>query len=245
MTELERLAAALLAQWRAEGGPVDAPIAVGSILDRTLPYRVARRLLGIDVSEDYEALLLRLIAEEEGLVVIEPADAAEMARSTMAARIPDLDVLQLLRSATVTFQASTAMRLDGVLPLRPAAPTEPSPWAAPTSPAAPEALAETPVTPIRAEVVADHTAVVPAGPPVAPTPAPAFVTQVRFDAPGAACWSCDATLPIGRTVKFCPFCGADQREPTCPGCNVAVERGWRHCPDCGERLPAADGSAPR
>ena len=239
MTDLEHLAAALLAQWRAEGGPVDGPIAVGSILDRTMPYRVARRLLGIDVSEDYEALLLRLVAEEEGLVMAEPADAAEMARTTMAARIPDLDVLQLLRSATVTFHASTAARLDGVLPLRPPAPTEPSPWAPPTPATPAEPAVETPVIPIRSEVVADHTAVAPPTPPMPPAPAPAFVTQVRFDAPGAGCWSCEATLPSGRTVKFCPFCGADQREPTCPACNVTVERGWKHCPDCGERLPAS------
>lgn len=234
MTELERLAAALLAQWRAEGGPVDGPIAVGSILDRTLPYRVARRLLGIDVSEDYEALLLRLVAEEEGLVSVEPADAAEMARATMAARIPDLDVLQLLRSATVAFRPDTASRLEGVLPIRPPATPEPSPWA---PPAAAPPVAETPVIPIRAEVVADHTAVAPTPAPI--EPAPAFVTQVRFAAPGAACWSCSAALPVGRTVKFCPFCGADQREPTCPACNAAVERGWKHCPDCGERLPAS------
>jgi predicted RNA-binding Zn-ribbon protein involved in translation (DUF1610 family) len=97
------------------------------------------------------------------------------------------------------------------------------------------------VIPIRAEVVADHTAVAPPAAP--PAPAPAFVTQVRFDAPGAGCWSCDAELPVGRSVKFCPFCGADQREPTCPACNVAVERGWKHCPDCGERLPATDGTS--
>ncbi|MEI2719639.1 MAG: zinc ribbon domain-containing protein [Gemmatimonadales bacterium] len=235
MTDLERLAAALLAQWRTEGGPVDGPIAVGSILDRTMPYRVARRLLGIDVSEDYEALLLRLVAEEEGLVVVEPSDAAEMARTTMAARIPDLDVLQLLRSATVTFQPGKrdAPRRR---PPAPAAGTDRAVAVGPArGPAVPEPAVETPVIPIRAEVVADHTAVAP--PPAPAGPAPAFVTQVRFDAPGAACWSCDAALPTSRTVKFCPFCGADQREPTCPACNVAVERGWKHCPDCGERLP--------
>jgi len=241
MTDLERLAAALLAQWRTEGGPVDGPIAVGSILDRTLPYRVARRVLGIDVSEDYEALVLRLIAEEEGLVTVEPANAAEMARGTMAAKLPDLDVLQLLRSATLTFTPEAASRLDGVLPLRPQPPTEPSTWAPPTSPAASEPVVETPVIPIRAVVApADHTAVAPSSPP---TPAPDFVTQVRFDPPSAGCWSCEAALPTGRTVKFCPFCGADQREPTCPACHVAVERGWRHCPDCGEKLPASDVSA--
>lgn len=245
MTDLERLAAALLSQWRTEGGPVDGPIAVGSILDRTFPYRVARRVLGIDVSEDYEALVLRLIAEEEGLVTVEPADAAEMARGTMAARLPDLDVLQLLRSATLTFTADAASRLDGVLPLRPQPPVEPSPWAPSSAPtAAGVETPITPITPIRAVVApADHTAVASPIPPTPPVPAPEFVTQVRFDPPAADCWSCAATLPAGRTVKFCPFCGADQREPSCPACGVAVERGWRHCPDCGEKLPPSDVSA--
>lgn len=229
MTDLERLAAALLAQWRAEGGPVDGPIGVGSILDRTLPYRVARRLLGIDVSEDYEALLLRLVAEEEGLVRVEPADAAEMARSTMATKLPDLDVLQLLRSATVTFHAEVAARLDGVLPIRPQVHTE-----APPPPPVASAVT-TPVTPIRVAAAPDATVV--AKRSKVRSPAPEFVTQVQFDAPTAACWSCSATLPIGRSVKFCPFCGADQRDPTCPACGAAVERSWRHCPDCGDRLP--------
>lgn len=238
MTDLERLAAALLTQWRTEGGSATGPIAVGSILDRTFPYRVARRVLGIDVSEDYEALMLRLVAEEEGLVTVEPTDAAEMARGTMAAKLPDLDVLQLLRSATLTFTADAATRLDGVLPLRPQPPVEPSPWAAPLAPA-PEVV-ETPITPIRSVVApADHTAVARATPA---GPAPEFVTQVRFDPPADGCWSCAATLPAGRSVKFCPFCGADQREPSCPACGVAVERGWRHCADCGEKLPSSDVS---
>ncbi len=240
MTDLERLAAALLAQWRSEGGPVDGPIAVGSILDRTMPYRVARRLLGIDGSEDYEALMLRLIAEEEGLVRTEPADAAEMARGTMAAKLPDLDVLQLLRSATLTVDAEVVARLDGVLAMRPPVATEPSPWAPPG--AAP--AVETPVTPIRGvAAVPDHTAV--ATPRMPDGPPPEFVTQVRFDAPPAHCWSCSMALPTGRTVKFCPQCGADQREPACPACGVHVERGWRHCPDCGERLPSGEGATAR
>lgn len=241
MTELERIAAALLVQWRSDGGAVDAPIAVSAILDHALPYRVARRVLGIDVSEDYEALLLRLLSEEEGLVVVEPADAAEMARTTMAAKLPDLDVLQLLRSATVTFTESTTERLTDVLPLRTTPAPDPSPW----SPVAdvPAARTETPVTPIRAEPVAPADATAVAPPTGPPAPVPEFVTKVQFDAPTSPCWSCAVALPSGRTVKFCPYCGADQREPSCPACEAPVERDWRHCADCGERLPAqVDGS---
>lgn len=241
MTELERLAAALLAQWRSDGGLPDAPIAVSAILDHTFPYRVARRVLGIDVSEDYEALLLRLLSEEEGLVVVDPFDAAEMARSTMAAKLPDLDVLQLLRSATVTFTADAAERLTDVLPLRTPQAPEPSPWS-PAADMKPSAT-ETPVTPLRVEAAApDATAV--ARPATPPAPAPEFVTKVQFEAPASPCWSCSVALPTNRVVKFCPYCGADQREPTCPACEASVERDWRHCADCGERLPAATDRSP-
>src|SRR5690606_39868413 len=96
MTDLERFAAVLLAEWLQEGRHHGDAIAVGSLLDRTLPYRTARKLLGIDVSEDYEMLVLRLIAEEGGLVQTEPAAAATMARETLASKLPDLDLLRRL-----------------------------------------------------------------------------------------------------------------------------------------------------
>ena len=72
MTELEGFAAALLGQWRAGGGKGGGPIAVSELLARVFPYRVARRILGIDVSEDYEALVLRLLSEEQDLVRVAP-----------------------------------------------------------------------------------------------------------------------------------------------------------------------------
>ncbi len=102
MTELEQFAAALMTQWRADGGADGAPIGVGALLDKVLPYRVARRTLGIDVSEDYEALVLQLLAEDEDLVRVEPVSAADMAKATITSRLPDLDALQLLRSAQLT-----------------------------------------------------------------------------------------------------------------------------------------------
>ena len=102
MTDLEQLVAAVMTQWRADGGDDSGAIAVNALLDRVLPYRVARRILGIEASEDYEVLVLRLLAEEEALVRVTPPGAAEMARTTSSSKLPDLAVLQLLRSATFT-----------------------------------------------------------------------------------------------------------------------------------------------
>jgi predicted RNA-binding Zn-ribbon protein involved in translation (DUF1610 family) len=205
MTELEQIAAGLLAQWTAQGNTGGGPIAVAALLDDLFPYRIARRFVAVDASEDYEALLLRLLSEEEDLVRVEPVDAADLARATTASRIPDLDVLQLLRGATVTISDRTIGRLKKAVAARPA----------------------------RTESV-DHDAMT-----TSKAPAPAEAPPVAAATDTTECWSCDQPLPAGRAVKFCPFCGADQREPACPSCGAAVERTWHHCPDCGTRLRAA------
>jgi hypothetical protein len=248
VTELERLAATVLTQWRAEGGSDGGPIAVGALLDRVLPYRQARRLLGIDISEDYEALLLRLLAEEEGLVSVLPLDAAEKARSTLSSKLPDLDVLQQLRAAEITLRGGTVTRLEGVLQMPPARISEPEPVApaavTPSHDDAPAVAYEEPVDDIDiiplpvSRVVADAIRVALESPdPTDPAPPPPeFLTKVQFMPPSMSCWSCSEGLPEGRSVKFCPFCGADQRPPACPACNGAVERHWKHCPDCGVKL---------
>ena len=234
MTDLERFAAALLSAWRSEGSSDAGPIGVGAILDRVLPYRVARRSLGIDVSEDYEAMVLRLVAEEAGLAEVSPPEAGEMARTTLAAKLPDLDVLKLLRSATLTLSDEAIERLDGVLPM----PTshDESKWAPPVErgenelPPDNSDIIPLPISPALARAVAEATEA-PAGPP------PEFLTSVTFTPPDSEhCWSCAEALPANRPVKFCPFCGADQRQPACPACAAPVERRWRHCPECGIRL---------
>jgi hypothetical protein len=228
MTDLERFAAVLLAEWLQEGRHHHDAIAVGSLLDRTLPYRTARKLLGIDVSEDYEMLVLRLIAEEDGLVQTEPAAAATMARETLASKLPDLDLLRRLHSAAMTFTDDAIDRLEGVRPMPVAAPD----IAPPAPPAVADGMPPRTVFPIRPEV------------PLEPQPAPTgadeppaeFLTGVAFSPPGPSCWSCQTALPTDRVVKFCVGCGADQRAPSCPGCGTTVERGWKFCPECGGGL---------
>jgi hypothetical protein len=224
MTELERLVGAVLSQWRADGGGDHDPIAVSALLDRVLPYRVARRMLGIDSSEDYEALVLRLLSEEESLVHVSPDDAAELARATANSRLPDLDVLQLLRPASFT----VADRILGESTAAPDVPQlqETSTWAA-ADVAAPEPEPEPEPEPVPE-----------------PGPAPAIThaepssraTEAQRAAGVDGCWNCTEPLPVGRHAKFCPFCGADQRQPMCAACGALAERGWKHCAECGAKL---------
>ncbi len=225
MTELERFAAVLLAQWHNEAGRATAALGVADLLDRVLPYRAARRALAIESSEEYEALVLRMIAEESGLVTTDPLEFAEMARTTLETKIPDLDVLRLLRSATITFTDDAISRLDGVRPLPPATADQQPAQAGPGADVLPMR---------RAPEVADHTATATATPaPRDTAPPPPFLTRVAFTAPGTTCWQCSAPLPQDRAVKFCVECGADQRKPRCGACGSDVEPGWKHCAECG------------
>ncbi len=245
MSDLERFTGALLAQWRAEGGSGGGPIGIDALVDRVLPYRTARRLLGIDISEDYEALVLRLIGGEEGLATAVPDEAGEMARTTMSDKLPDLDVLRLLRSAAITVGDDAIVRLGGAsyggaraeadAKWNRAEPAGTDPAAVDASPAD---STPPPVVVIPLPTAArDHTRV--AMPPVPDGPPPAYLTApVEFIPPERSCWSCSDELPADRAVKFCPFCGADQRAPTCSACGTQVERNWKHCPECGLKLKA-------
>ncbi len=247
MTDLERFVAALLVQWRADGGTGGGPIDVGTLLDRTMPYRTARRLLGIDISEDYEALVLRLIAGDEGLADAVPEEAGEMARSTMADRIPDLDTLRLLRSTALTLTDDAIARLANV-PFGEARAEASEKWRGVDTTPSPENAAVDP--PARDQAAPDHSSqhdVIPlpvardatrvAPPTTPPGPPPAYLTgPAAFVPPDAGCWRCDEELPTERAVKFCPFCGASQQPPACSACATAVERSWKHCPECGLRV---------
>jgi hypothetical protein len=53
-----------------------------------------------------------------------------------------------------------------------------------------------------------------------------------------SCAFCASDLPLGRHVKFCPFCGADQSMQPCTACAEPLEPGWRFCIACGTRQDA-------
>ena len=242
MTDLERFAAALLAQWRAERGEGGGPFGVDAMLDRILPYRIARRLLQLDSSEDYEALALRLIGGDEDLAVTTPAEAAEMARTTMARKIPDLDTLRLLRGASLALTDSAVSRLGDVA-FGGARAEADAKWNRGEHESRNDSEADANDAPapvvltLPTAAVRDNVRVAPTDTPTGPPPA-YLTAPVEFVPPSKSCWNCDEELPGSRPVKFCPFCGADQREPACSACATPIERHWKHCPECGIMLKA-------
>jgi hypothetical protein len=58
---------------------------------------------------------------------------------------------------------------------------------------------------------------------------------------GDRCRRCQATLPTGRVVNFCPQCGHDLTRLECQQCGNELEPTWKHCVSCGTSV-AGNGS---
>ncbi|MBX6364120.1 MAG: zinc ribbon domain-containing protein [Gemmatimonadetes bacterium] len=230
---VDRLHRSLVEAIRRRRSDVEAaPVTVAEIYQELVPYRVVRPTVGVELNADYEAALLRLLAGEGDRVRLEPAEARELLRRELASPNPDTGLYRRFAACEVW--------------VRPAADS------ASAAPAGGDAAAHArfaPASPPEAEANAEAE---PAGPgaavapvdPVAPVadasaarPAPAAGGAVRApvaatDA-GASCAFCREGLPVGREVRFCPHCGADQSTMPCVACGETLERGWRFCITCG------------
>jgi hypothetical protein len=70
---------------------------------------------------------------------------------------------------------------------------------------------------------------VPVSPPL-PAPRPALVEPPSRT---VACRSCRRPLPVEAELRFCPHCGADQREAACAQCGLKLQPQWNFCIRCG------------
>ncbi len=93
---------------------------------------------------------------------------------------------------------------------------------------------------------ANERAISPSQPAVsAPAPAADSLFDSRVDVASDAnhcdCHFCGGTLPNGRSITYCPYCGLDLTVRHCPACSTELERSWRFCVTCGRQ--ADDGDA--
>ena len=222
------------------------PISINELMDAILPYRLVRRELGVDTSEDYETLILRLCAGEGGFV---QADAATQAvlQAEAAKPLPDLALLRVYGEIHVV------LRTD---PLLAARDDRPEQRYAPPGHQAPAPLEE----PEAVEDEADEEEVPGVGEPETDTedawlPDPVFeanaaaVAERKPDLPTEAaptarpsdpeklqvrCPFCGGLLPARMIINFCPHCGMGQDVGTCRNCGADMDVGWRYCVSCGE-----------
>ena len=217
MNELERFFRRLVGNLAStDPARLHRPIPLDDVRHSIVPYRANRRALGLDSSEDYEMILLRLCAGEGGFVRAEP----EEARSRFAAELdgpnPDLDVLERMENVVLTLRSEPLARALG--PPDGSDESFPPPPPPPPRAVSPEPL-DIPEFPEIDEIAEPHGA---EDEPVPPH-----------------CIYCGGALPGHRAVNFCPHCGQSQAVPVCQQCHGELEPGWRHCVNCGAAVAQA------
>lgn len=212
MTDLERLYRRLVQQLAAtDPARLHRPLPLDEIVHSLVPYRANRRALGVDTSEEYELVLMRLCAGEGGLARTEPEEARARFAAELGSSNPDLAALHSFESVLITLRPEPLSRVLDSADTE----LEPEPAALPDIPGL-EALAE----------LDDE---------VGPDPDPETIPEP--EAP-SRCAYCGGRLPSGRAVNFCPHCGQNQTVVLCPGCRSEVEPGWKHCVHCGRAVEA-------
>lgn len=213
-----RLYGLLVEELRARGHPLERPVKVAELYEELVPYRRVRSPLGLELNADYEHALLRLLAGEGDLVRVEPPETRDELRAEAAAAYPSVGLFRKFPDAEVSIVAPEAAS---------SAPETASSAPAPRDRTPGETPGETPRETPAAETEPAGAAMT--GNPGAPPPA---------GDPGAGCVFCGERLPTGQRVRFCPYCGGDQRLRPCPRCAAVVEREWRFCIGCGQEVPA-------
>ena len=235
MDDLTRFARRLVEQLSAGSEGAHRPVAVSLVREKLMPYRVHRRALQLDSVEDYETVLLRLVAGERGFVRTMPPAAALRCQKELAGANPDLSVLDEVAESTIQFTSLAAAQVVGDEPEKGEGETgkgsNPSPSPIVTE-APPQRASSLPKLEIKARRTAEISTVPPANPlpiPDKPMPEPAKAADAR----ATGCPQCQKSIPAGRKVVFCPWCGERLIPFSCPRCQTELDSAWQHCITCG------------
>ena len=232
---LERLFQRLVANIAAlDPAALHRPVAVGDLADRLVPYRTHRAALGVDSNEDYEMTVLRLLSGERGYAQVFPEDVAGVLTKEARSVNPDPGLFRQFPDATFLLDADRVADLTtsgGRHTPDPRSHDEDlaSPVAAapPYSAAREEPAVELPdddATPLPFVLEEDPESAQP-------------LSSAREISPASApCPYCGGSLPVGRTVLFCPHCGQNIGVVHCPTCGSELDVGWEFCITCGQKV---------
>ena len=233
--ELERLFQRLVLNVaQLDPARLDGPVPIVEIHQNLVPYRTHRATLGVETNQDYEMVVLRLLAGERGYAHVEPDEVRAILEREAASGNPETGIFRRFPSASVRFDPDQVhLALAGA-----AGPVQSRGSAA--------------VAPPGAEPPPEHAFDL--APPGQDDEAPAttqaelpFSLEQEPDEPldtsgreigtaGAQCGYCGGALPVGRTVIFCPHCGQNVGVMHCPICGTELDVGWQYCITCGREM---------
>lgn len=219
VARLHRAIAGAIKETRGED--FDQPVTVSEIYQVLMPYRTARSLVGFEMNADYEYALLRLLAGEDDLARIEPAEARELLRGELESANPNVSAYRGFANCDVWIAAPGQSASELAAQYEREAPPEVE---------AAEELADEPAAPVPEPIVERRSE-------LPPQPVPAAAPHAR------ACPSCGGRLPAGRTTNYCPFCGHDLSRRACPSCGETLDPAWRFCANCGRQVESANAEA--
>ena len=238
MDELTRFARRLVEQLSASKEGVHRAVTIGQVREKILPYRTHRRALMLESVEDYETVLLRLIAGERGFVRTLPATAARRCQEELAGSNPDLGVLDEVADSTIQITSLAAAQIVGHEDE-----VAPAPEVTLSEATGPADLPEKVVTLSAAKGPVSRESPAPSVAPLPQGDNRREIKQTRRTAEIASapvaprddggCPHCHHAMPSGRQVVFCPWCGGRLIAFTCPRCQTELDSEWRHCITCG------------
>ena len=218
MDDVERMYRHLVRTIRAKYTPMlSQPFEVGELYQTILPYRLHRRDLGLETNQDYELVLLDLLAGPRGYLVVDDR-MRDVLSAQLASPNPDPAVIREFASSHVALAPEWLNLLD----------------AESRTSGAQGVVAGSPPPPLTSPRPTGSFAVGPRGGAGVTSDsgsrrAPRPVTV----AAGDHCSFCKGELPAGRQIQFCPHCGQDLTMVHCPACGSELERGWKYCVTCG------------
>lgn len=222
MDDLDRVFQRLVQNLRSRSGDqVTMPFTVAELYEHIVPYRHNRRELGIETNQDYEMAVIRLLSGERDYITGDDA-MQDALKKEMASQNPDTGAFREYATTQVSISPAALENK----PSRQATPAQQRPAFAPTATAGGAVAKSTARIDDR---VQDSDAPAPAA---RPGKAPAFGHVGELAAP-QGCRYCSGTLPVGKTVTFCPHCGQNLSLNQCPACGTEAEHGWKFCIGCG------------
>lgn len=239
MDDLERMYRHLVRTLRTKFTPLlTQPFEVGELYQTILPYRLHRRELGLETNQDYEMVLMSLLAGTRGYLVVDDK-MRDVLAAELASPNPDPSKVRGFAAAHIALAPEILHRLEAEG--RASGAQGSVDLATPRSPSAGPHRTGSGALPIGSistavPLTGSSTSAAASAPanPVAPSePAPRRAPRPVTIEAGEHCMFCKGELPTGRPISFCPHCGQDLTVVHCPACGGELERGWKFCVTCG------------